>query len=41
MSRTPNDDRNDSMNPNNPAYQDGQDNRVNLEKRTLPLIDVR
>ena len=25
--RTPNDDRSDSMNPNNPAYQDSLDNR--------------
>lgn len=25
--RTPNDDRSDSMNPNNPAYQAAQDNR--------------
>jgi hypothetical protein len=27
MSRTPNDDRSDSMNPNNDAYQDSLDNR--------------
>lgn len=27
MSRTPNDDRSDSMNPNNDAYHDSQDNR--------------
>ena len=26
-SRTPNDDRSDSMNPNNPAYQASLDNR--------------
>ena len=26
MSRTPNDDRSDSMNPNNDAYHDAQDN---------------
>lgn len=29
MSRTANDDRSDSMNPNNDAYQDNQDNRAN------------
>jgi hypothetical protein len=28
MSRTPNDDRSDSMNPNNDAYDDSQDNRA-------------
>lgn len=28
MARTPNDDRSDSLNPNNQAYQDGQDNRA-------------
>lgn len=27
MARTPNDDRSDSMNPNNDAYWDSQDNR--------------
>lgn len=27
MSRTPNDDRSDSMNPNNDAYDYAQDNR--------------
>jgi len=27
MSRTANDDRSDSMNPNNDAYEDSQDNR--------------
>jgi hypothetical protein len=27
MPRTPNDDRSDSLNPNNDKYQDGQDNR--------------
>ena len=27
MSRTANDDRSDSMNPNNDAYSDSQDNR--------------
>jgi len=27
MSRTPNDDRSDSMNPNNDAYEHSQDNR--------------
>jgi len=27
MSRTPNDDRSDSMNPNNDAYEYSQDNR--------------
>lgn len=27
MSRTPNDDRSDSMNPNNDAYEHAQDNR--------------
>lgn len=27
MGRTPNDDRSDSMNPNNDAYWDGLDNR--------------
>jgi hypothetical protein len=27
MPRTPNDDRSDSLNPNNEKYQDGQDNR--------------
>ncbi len=26
--RTPNDDRSDSMNPNNSAYQDAQDNHA-------------
>jgi hypothetical protein len=26
MSRTPNDDRSDSMNPNNDSYHDAQDN---------------
>lgn len=26
MARTPNDDRSDSLNPNNPAYQDALDN---------------
>lgn len=29
MSRTANDDRSDSMNPNNDAYDDSQDNRAN------------
>lgn len=29
MSRTPNDDRSDSMNPNNDAWQDNADNRSN------------
>ena len=29
MGRTPNDDRSDSMNPNNDAYDYGQDNRSN------------
>lgn len=29
MSRTPNDDRSDSMNPNNDAYEAAQDNRSN------------
>jgi len=29
MSRTPNDDRSDSMNPNNPAHDDGLDNHSN------------
>jgi hypothetical protein len=28
MSRTPNDDRSDSMNPNNDSYDDSQDNRA-------------
>lgn len=28
MSRTPNDDRSDSMNPNNDAYDHSQDNRA-------------
>lgn len=28
MSRTPNDDRSDSMNPNNDAYEYSQDNRA-------------
>lgn len=28
MSRTPNDDRSDSINPNNDAYDDSQDNRA-------------
>ena len=28
MSRTPNDDRSDSMNPNNDAYEHSQDNRA-------------
>lgn len=28
MSRTPNDDRSDSMNPNNDAYHDAQDNHA-------------
>lgn len=27
MARTPNDDRSDSMNPNNDKYHDSQDNR--------------
>lgn len=27
MARTSNDDRSDSMNPNNDAYEDSQDNR--------------
>lgn len=27
MARTPNDDRSDSMNPNNDKYNDSQDNR--------------
>jgi hypothetical protein len=27
MNRTPNDDRSDSLNPNNDKYQDSQDNR--------------
>lgn len=27
MARTPNDDRSDSMNPNNDAYHHAQDNR--------------
>lgn len=29
MGGTPNDDRSDSMNPNNDAYDDSQDNRSN------------
>lgn len=29
MSRTPNDDRSDSMNPNNDAYDDAMDNHAN------------
>jgi hypothetical protein len=29
MSRTPNDDRSDSLNPNNPAYEASQENRAN------------
>ena len=29
MGRTANDDRSDSMNPNNDAYEDSQDNRSN------------
>jgi hypothetical protein len=29
MSRTPNDDRSDSMNPNNPANEDSLDNHAN------------
>lgn len=29
MGRTPNDDRSDSLNPNNDAYEDSQDNRSN------------
>ncbi|WP_100915180.1 hypothetical protein [Pseudoalteromonas spongiae] len=29
MSRTPNDDRSDSMNPNNDAYWDSLDNHAN------------
>ena len=29
MSRTPNDDRSDSKNPNNPAFDHSQDNRAN------------
>lgn len=29
MSRTPNDDRSDSMNPNNDAYHDSEENRSN------------
>jgi len=29
MSRTPNDDRSDSMNPNNDAYRDSLDNHAN------------
>lgn len=29
MSRTANDDRSDSMNPNNDAYDDGMDNHSN------------
>ena len=29
MSRTANDDRSDSMNPNNDAYQDSMDNHSN------------
>lgn len=29
MSRTPNDDRSDSLNPNNDAYHDSQDNHSN------------
>lgn len=29
MGRTPNDDRSDSMNPNNDAYDDANDNRSN------------
>lgn len=29
MSRTANDDRSDSMNPNNDKYDDSQDNRSN------------
>lgn len=28
MGGTPNDDRSDSMNPNNDAYEDSQDNRA-------------
>ena len=29
MGRTPNDDRSDSLNPNNDAYQDSMDNHSN------------
>ncbi|MEC4723424.1 hypothetical protein RY831_30235 [Noviherbaspirillum sp. CPCC 100848] len=29
MGRTPNDDRSDSMNPNNDAYHDARDNHAN------------
>lgn len=29
MGRTPNDDRSDSLNPNNDAYDDSNDNRSN------------
>jgi hypothetical protein len=29
MARTANDDRSDSLNPNNDAYQDSSDNRAN------------
>jgi hypothetical protein len=29
VGRTPNDDRSDSLNPNNDAYEDSQDNRSN------------
>ena len=29
--RTPNDDRSDSLNPNNDAYQDEMDNRSNIQ----------
>jgi hypothetical protein len=29
MNRTPNDDRSDSLNPNNEKYDDSQDNRSN------------
>lgn len=29
--RTPNDDRSDSLNPNNDSYQDQMDNHANLQ----------
>jgi hypothetical protein len=29
MGRTPNDDRSDSLNPNNDAYEDSMDNHAN------------
>ena len=39
MARDPNDDRSDSMNPNNDAYQDSLDNHANQLNPNHPEYD--